>query len=542
MLNHANLRHDLDRGIDMNSSDYTEIGGLRIKPAGNISADYIKSPEDAKKICKYIEGQLAKYKLDNLLVKIHDDLLQDRFPDYPKFVFASLIKFVVLNSNIYGEFSFISEEEFKELLRMITEYELYDPNFRKNLKSDPKRTTVTYILKGAGQLQWDRNIKYMISRTLYIYEELIKDVDAPQFIKDIANFKFEEKFGFSLHDFIKIGAIIWAGSINHRGGMRRDYIDNARSRGMPVPNNEIVKACLKQLAIDPGEFRKDTLLKRYNLNPLLRYPLIRLRAESETELPFDDKFIAPFSNMIIYRITIGLYYQLYNEYGINFATYFGDLFELYVSNIINNLNISGRIVSEKEIDLFLPIKGGKGGMPKKRPDWVVFTDNGVIFIECKATHYTQDTFERGIDARNTAWLSQIRKSLDQFEKFELQLPQLCKRIGVDYSAKKEIQRIIVSFEPLLGLKKGHLKEYIDGERERDWVLISVEELEEIQPYIAKGYDLWSFISEFKSTSYHDFFKIIEKMKAKTGASDHENMFYEYRLKIFNELLNDAEGI
>jgi hypothetical protein len=155
--------------------------------------------------------------------------------------------------------------------------------------------------------------------------------------------------------------------------------------------------------------------------------------------------------------------------------------------------------------LILSAKGAKGRKPERRPDWVIFTDKGIILIKCKATHYTQDTFEHGIDAKNTAWLSQIEKSLDQFTKFERQLPRLCKKIGEDHT-NKEIQRVIVSFEPLLGLKNGPIKEFIDGRNEKDWVLIPVEELEEIQPYIAKGYELWSFISEYKNNSYHDFLK------------------------------------
>jgi len=524
----------------MDLNEFTVIGGLQIRSADSISGKYINSPNDAMKIYKYIGIQLSKYKLDNLLVKIHDALLHDEFPEYPKFVFASLIKFMLLNCTMHSELSSMPEEELEEFLRMITEYELYDPDFSKNLRADPKKTAASYLLKGAGQLQWDRNIGFMISRTLYIYEELIRDAGAPQFVKDIVNSRFEKNFGYSLHDFIKVGAILWAGSISHNGGMRRDYIDKARNKGMPVPNEEIVKACLKDLAIDQEGFRKDNLFRKFNVNPLLRYPLIRLWEKSEDELPFDDKFIAPFPDMIIYRITIGLYYQMYNYYKLDFATNFGDLFELYVDKIINRLNIPGRIVSEKEIDSILPIKGGKGGNPKKRPDWVVFTDKGVILIECKATHYTQDTFERGIDARKTGWLSQIKKSLDQFGEFERKLPQLCEIIGEDYTTEKKIQRVIVSFEPLLGLKNGPLKNYIDGNKEQDWILISSEEFEAIQPYIAKGYDLWSFILEYKSTPYHNFFKILEKMKLKTGAQDNENMFYEYRNKIFNELLKNAD--
>ena len=90
------------------------------------------------------------------------------------------------------------------------------------------------------------------------------------------------------------------------------------------------------------------------------------------------------------------------------------------------------------------------------------------------------------------------------------------------------------------LKSGPLREFIDGKKKRDWVCIPVEEMEVIQPYIAKGYDLWSFISDYKNASYLEFDNIIEKMRSKTGADDSENMFHPYRTKILDELLEDAD--
>ena len=500
---------------------------------------YVNSPEDAERVYKYIGDQLKRYKLDNLLLKIHDEFIDKKFPDYRNFIFASLVKFVLLNSAMYGELNSISNDEFLELLRMITDYELHDQQFHEEIKSNPKLAAASYLLRTIGkQLQWDRNIHFMLSRTLFLYEELIKEASVPEFIKKIVGSKFEEQFGLPLHDFIKIGAVLWAGSSSRKGGLRRDYLDNARGRGMTVPNDDIVKTCLRLIVCDPLQFRNDRLFKKYNINPILSRPLVRLWENSEEYESFDDKFIAPIPNLVIYRITIGLYYQLYNIYGKEFATNFGDLFELYVSKIIEGFKLPSKIITERDIDLYLPNKGKKGGAIRK-PDWAIFTENGIILIECKATHYTQDTFEHGVDARDTGWLKQIRKSLDQFSKFEQQIPELCKKLGMSH-VNRNIQRVIVSFEPLWGLKRGPLREFIDGKNKRDWVLIPVEEMEVIQPYIAKGYDLWSFVSEYKDSSYHEFDNIIEKMRLETGADDSENMFHPYRTKILDELLKDAQ--
>jgi hypothetical protein len=246
----------------------------------------------------------------------------------------------------------------------------------------------------------------------------------------------------------------------------------------------------------------------------------------------------PVPELLLHRITIGLYYQLYHKFGEKFKNDFGELFELYVGKIIAGFNLPHVIIAEKDVDRYLPTKGKKG-TKARRPDWIIFSDNGIILIECKATHYTQDMFEHGIEAKNMACLDQIRKALDQFAKFEPLLPNLCKKIGKTYSDLK-VQKVIVAFEPMLGLNGGPLKEFIDGRLERDWILLPVEELEEIQHHIAKGYDLWSFLSEYKYSSYNDRDKIIDRMESQTKAEQSDNMFYSYRIQVIDELLKDVE--
>ncbi|WP_334102807.1 hypothetical protein [Methanothrix soehngenii] len=57
---------------------YYEMGGLRIIPVDKIGVDDIDSREDADRIYKYICDRLKMYKLDNLLLKIHDEFLDNK--------------------------------------------------------------------------------------------------------------------------------------------------------------------------------------------------------------------------------------------------------------------------------------------------------------------------------------------------------------------------------------------------------------------------------------------------------------------------------
>ena len=201
------------------------------------------------------------YKLDNLLLKIHDEFVDNKYPMYRNFI-PSMVKFILLNSTMYGEINSIPNDEFFDILRKIISYEQYDPQFDKEINR--RQAATSYFLRSIGQLQWNRNIRFMLSRTLFLYDEIIKEDSAPKYIKDIVGLKFKEKFGLTLLDFIKVGAVLWAGSISRKGGLRRDYLENARGRGMTVPNDESVKICLRLIAYEPIQFRTDQLLKNLN--------------------------------------------------------------------------------------------------------------------------------------------------------------------------------------------------------------------------------------------------------------------------------------
>jgi len=82
--------------------DY-EMGGLRIIPVDKIGVGDINSQEDAERVYKYICDRLKMYKLDILLLKIHDEFLNNKYLIYRNFI-PSMVKFILLNSTMYGEF------------------------------------------------------------------------------------------------------------------------------------------------------------------------------------------------------------------------------------------------------------------------------------------------------------------------------------------------------------------------------------------------------------------------------------------------------
>ena len=165
----------------------------------------------------------------------------------------------------------------------------------------------------------------------------------------------------------------------------------------------------------------------------------------------------------------------------------------------------------------------------------LMVNHGKGGLECKSTQYTQDMYYRGVEAKHKKCIEQIKTAITQMEEFIPKLEDLGEKLGYFYEDMK-IQKVIVSFEPLLGLKGGPLKRLFGNENKTDWKVIAIENLEEIQPYIAKGADFWSFLIEYDKVTYHDIHMIIDKMKAETGADDSENVLNIYRENIFNRLL------
>jgi hypothetical protein len=445
---------------------------------------------------------------------IHDTYLAD---NYPTFVAGMMTKYALLNCDVDSGFSIYDnedpstyEEEFLELRNMICGYSAYDPELKQEseLKADRDKWANFIFRKIGSQLRWNIPLHNMLGRTIYLFDELSKSNGVPIFIRNLVSSKFEEIFGLPLIDFIKIGFILFAGS-NKPTGLTRNYFEMAQKQKISVPNYESINKCLDQVACYPEQFKKlcrendtgEEILRAYKFNPLFLFPIIRPWRDSNLKDSKEDKFIAPIPELTVYRFTTGLYYQLYNNFKLEFSQAFGKLFELYVGKILEWYNLSGLVLSKGDLPNYLPEYKGK------KPDWIIFCDEGVIFIECKATKYSQDIYEHGINAKNDSmgFIRHIHTAIVQLNEFEAQIPLLSEKCGFSSSNKKVI-KLIVSFEPLLGLKKGPIRDWVEEKKKNegykmDWNVIWVGELEEIQPYITKGANFWDFLTDFGGENF-----------------------------------------
>ena len=531
------------------------LGDLRIIPVipRENCTDYIRSGQlsNLEELHKKIERRTKHYRLDSLLLKIHDSAIAK---ECPNFIAALMTRYAVLNSNTYTGLTPIYDEEFINLRQMITEYSLYDPEFeneRNSTNSQEEDEWASFFLRKAGnQARFNVPLHNMFGRTRYLYDEMLNNEETPDFIKEIINIKFENIFGLPLIDFIDIGFLLTAASRANKGGLDRGYFEKARELGIPIPNDDIIKLCLKHVTCDQNKYKKickerelgEEYLRAYKFNPLLEYPIIRPWNCSDKKDPKNDKFIAPVPDLLIYRFTVGLYYQLFNTFGTKFTDAFGDLFGLYVGEILKWYNLQGKVLSEQDVKQHLENYTGRK-YTGKIPEWVILCDDGVILIECKATKYTQDVYEHGLNANNKTFIKQIKKAITQLNTFEAKIPELIKACEFGYT-EVQTQKLIVTFEPLWGLECGPVRNHIIknvqvGGPKSDWKILWVWLLEEVQPYIAKGANFWSFLLDHDQKTYNRLNEIVDDMRTKTNASYTDSVLSKYEDKILNELTRDG---
>lgn len=513
----------------MRDGDLVDFAGLSFTLQEEICSHYINSPGGIKRLNGRIKNLIKRHGTDYLLLETHNALLQKKYPEYPDFIFVNLVEFIMKYSKILNKPTPVSDKDFLELLRMTAEYSLNKTKLGKNDGSRPSdEDYASFLLKVIGaQSRWDDAINnhFPFYRTVFLYDELIKDRRSPEFIRDIMWTRFQEVFGVSFIDFIKIGFVLFSGS-SKPDGLSRGYLKKAREQKMPIPDDDVIIRCLKQVVCDKKQFINDIDFKKLGLNPIIKYPLIRPWKNSDLETPYMDRFIAPIPGLVLYRFTAGIYHQLWNLYGLEFTTAFGDLFELYVNWLLGRYELPSKVIPEHQIEKYYE---------GKKPDWVIFDDNGIVLIECKATQYTQSMYEHGIDSSSKGCISQLQKAIKQLDDFQSHIPDLCSKYDI-INSDLPIEKIIVTYGHLPGLKGGPLRKFIDNKD--DWSVIDIRELEAIQPYIAKGANFWKYLQDRKNVSSQDIGKILDRMEAETGAKTEENVLLKYGERIFHELLKN----
>ncbi|MGA9097489.1 MAG: hypothetical protein WB392_00990 [Methanotrichaceae archaeon] len=216
----------------MKDQGIIDLGDLRIISYEASPENYINSIQDFLRLDEKINRRLAYYNLQSFLIKIHDMLLKhdELNKVFPFAAIAGIMsKYIILRSDIAFGWSPVFDEEFLYFFNMVFSCSLYDPEFERNPYHSDNDFASLFLRKIGSQVRWNIQPHNMWGRTFYIYGELIRKKDTPDLIRDITTTKFEEKFGLTIIDFIKLGFITFCGS-QQPGCMNREYFETGRNK------------------------------------------------------------------------------------------------------------------------------------------------------------------------------------------------------------------------------------------------------------------------------------------------------------------------
>lgn len=498
-----------------------------------------------------IRTTIRKFSSADLLLAINSTMKEravpgnkPNVPEIPPFIAAAIAAFAIRFSNPHRGYKNITWSILKKLSDLVFKYLSADPITHDEGLADElhKSNPIFDILRIAGnKFSLEVNTYAFIGQPLLLYGELPKEMEHK---RDVPHFDFYDKFqkitGLSLEDFICCGFVAWAAfSSKTNSGLTREYFEKARSLGMTLPDDEGILNMLNCITADPNRFRqkyaemkqKDRLFCMYDFNPLLTYPILRPWAHHNAKSMLDDRIVAPLPDLVAYRISTGIFYEMFNSYNEEFSRYFGFLFEAYVGRLLKAFVPAKNLYSEDMIREKNPSYSGKV------PDWIVLEGSTAILIECKATRFSLPALSTGAEESVNKSLAQVLKGLKQLHEFRTAIIEKNHSL-MSFTSCSKIKPVLVTLEPLYLINTVLFREHIDALIEKEavtdlpWRILSVKEIESFEPHLKSGIQLSDILSALNDKPFN---QVLDDCIAKTGLSYKDSLLYGYDQEMYQRL-------
>jgi hypothetical protein len=333
----------------------------------------------------------------------------------------------------------------------VTQYQIADPlGFNESIQENyyDSNPVFTLLRIFGNQAPYCIDFFGQQARPLLLFQEIPKEIAGS---KRGTKFDLESSFyeisGVPLTDFINVGYVSFAAA-HSNDGFTRGYFEKARSQGFNLPKGNLILPALDKLAADSRKLKQlylkgrthDRRFAMYDFNPLFLHPIVRPWKQQKALLMDSDLLVAPIPNLILYRISMGIFYDLFNHFKTDFSNYFGHVFEAYVGRILHHSICSGNLLSENDIrKTYSPEKG-------KVPDWIVIEGTTAILIECKATRFSRAALTTGEESAIHDSLKQVMKGLRQLYWFREAC--IAKQPGLEaLHSCTDFKPLLVSLEP-----------------------------------------------------------------------------------------------
>jgi hypothetical protein len=334
--------------------------------------------------------------------------------------------------------------------------------------------------------------------------------------------------------------VAWsAGRSTNHLGFSRSYFDKAREQGIVLPTDREMLDVLNQLTTTQEKFiaeyekhkNADRRFAMHDFNPLVSYPIVRPFTFEQAPRTEEDALVVPLPDLLLSRLSVGIFYQMFNCHKEEFSRYFGHLLGEYIGIILRNSVPSGTLVSEEEVRETYPDAEGKV------PDWAVVDGTTAVLIECKATRFTRKALAMGEEDAVNDGLKQVIKGLKQLDEFA----KACRarRPGLErFHGCTEFKPVLTTLEPLYLINSVFFRGHIDGllaaQRVNDlpWLILPVDELERLQPHLAAGIDLGATVDALRDSAFNE---VLQRLHEQTNLVYKDSFLYAKDEQLFRSL-------
>jgi hypothetical protein len=200
---------------------------------------------------------------------------------------------------------------------------------------------------------------------------------------------------------------------------------------------------------------RNKLLKKYEFNPLKRFPIIKTDSSIENE-----KYIIPSHGDFIYAFSEGLYYVLLDKLSENdkqiFLKRIGNIFEEYIGSLIQSYNVD--LLSRSKLYGEIEYKVGKSSW--KSADWLLVSEKYIFQIECKKRKPNQHvkagitSVDQGVNNLISSIAIELNKMIEKERHIQNGLLK-----SVQYNNQKIIN-VIVYLDEMFAINKYGRREVI----------------------------------------------------------------------------------
>jgi hypothetical protein len=485
-----------------------------------------------------IESKLQKLCLGDVLWQLR------HFPKkLSPFVISGTAMFAIRFCHASNVNKKIAKVDISHILGLVSTYLLEDPiGFDQEIQDNFIEDNPVFTLLRMINSQFSHELSAYgnYARAIYLFHEL------PKNNTDISSKKFDfEKSFFAINncsaiDFLDCAMFIYVSASNDFAFNLDSYLLRARKQGLTPLKSSLFQTTVLTLSCDKWKFiqqyekakARDRRLAAYNLNPLFIYPIVRPCQNKQFSTRDKEYYTVPNSSLLSYRMCSGIFYQMFNQYKDAFSTYFGFVFESYVGEVLRQ-SVAGTslLYSESDIRTTYPEKMGKV------PDWIFITDSCAVFIECKATRFTRPALTEGTEDAVNYSLSQTIKGLNQLNEFT----KACqaKKTGLEAIHNcQEFRPLLITFEQLFLVNSELFKKHINGILQAkgivdlQWIILSVQELEVLQPHLKSGLDFCTLLADIQTKNFND---VIEHLTQVNGITYKDSFSYKKVEEFFQRI-------